>query len=146
MEEKQITIAVAIIRNAEGELLMARRHAPDLPNAHDKWEFIGGGVEFGEDPKETIIREVMEESGLEVNVTKLFPKVFSEILQVPGKINLHVIILTYECKVVGGSLKIGLDAQEEIAELRYLPIEKIKLLDAFKNVHKTIEMLASPND
>jgi 8-oxo-dGTP pyrophosphatase MutT (NUDIX family) len=51
MGKNQITIVVAIIRNENGDVLLARRNEPGLKDAHDKWEFVGGGIEFGENPK-----------------------------------------------------------------------------------------------
>jgi mutator protein MutT len=135
MEQKQITIVVAIIRNEQGDILLARRNEPDLKDAHNKWEFVGGGIEFGESPEEAIKREVLEEAGVEVEIVKLLPKVFSEMLNQETQ----VIILSYECKILSGELKAGLD--QEIAELKFVPLNEVKNYNAFKNIQKTIELL-----
>jgi GrpB-like predicted nucleotidyltransferase (UPF0157 family) len=54
-------IAVAIIQDSEGRLVMQLRD--DLPyiTSHNMWGFFGGQVELGEDPFAAIMREINEE-------------------------------------------------------------------------------------
>ncbi len=61
----------AIIFNKEGKFLVIHRTktAPSNPN---KWDFPGGDLDFGEDATDGIIREIKEESGLEVRELKPF--------------------------------------------------------------------------
>ncbi len=145
MKTEQLTIAVALIKNSKNEILMARRHAPNTPQIHDIWEFIGGGIEFAEDPEIAVMREVKEESGLDVKVLSLLPKVFSEELKVEDKVHLHVLVLTYICEVVGGEMKIGVDAEEEIAELKYMSLSEVIKLRSFNNISKTVEWIEANN-
>lgn len=42
-----------------------------------KWTLVGGGVEFAEDPKDTVIREIEEEAGIKVTVEPLLLGVLS---------------------------------------------------------------------
>jgi ADP-ribose pyrophosphatase YjhB (NUDIX family) len=55
---------VAVVRDAEGRILLARhtyrRHAP--------WALPGGWLRRGEDPAEAVAREILEETGLRVEV------------------------------------------------------------------------------
>jgi ADP-ribose pyrophosphatase len=55
----------AIIFNREGKILVLRRSGTALSNP-GKWDFPGGDLEFGEDAIGGIIREIREETGLEV--------------------------------------------------------------------------------
>ncbi len=135
MEQTQITIVVAVIRNEDGDVLLARRNEPELKHAHDKWEFVGGGIEFGENPEEALKREVKEEAGVEVEIVKLLPKIFSEMLNE----EIQVVIMSYECKIVSGNLTPGLD--QEIAELKFVPLNEVKNYNAFKNIQKTVDLL-----
>ncbi len=57
--------ACGCIENEQGEILLQQR------NDSGKWGFLGGIMELGESAEETVIREVWEESGLQVRVTKL---------------------------------------------------------------------------
>ena len=53
----------AIIVNREGKVFLAKR-GRDARNESGKWEFPGGGVEFGERLEDALVREVREEYGL----------------------------------------------------------------------------------
>jgi mutator protein MutT len=57
--------ACALIVDAEGRILLARR-AAEIENG--KWDLPGGYLEEGEDPVEAMVREVREETGLEIEV------------------------------------------------------------------------------
>jgi 8-oxo-dGTP diphosphatase len=54
--------ASAVIRDSEGRILLARRAAD--PGA-GLWDLLGGFMDEGEDPLETLRRELREETGLE---------------------------------------------------------------------------------
>ncbi len=138
MEQKQIFIVAAVIRNEKGEILLAKRHQPNHPEADGKWEFVGGGIEFGEEPEQALIREVKEESGLNVKVIRLLPKIFTDRQQGSNGEDFQIIILTYECKVVGGELSLK---DEEIAELKFVKFEDVKNYNAFNNIHQTVNFL-----
>src|SRR6266404_3348186 len=131
-EQKQITIVVGLILDNKGQLLLARRHQPQNPEIHGKWELPGGGIDFGEEATESLKREIKEETGLKVEPVKLLPKIISKVENFKGGNKLHVIILTYICKIVGGKLELGLD--DEIAELKFVPPNEVKKYQAFSNV------------
>jgi 8-oxo-dGTP diphosphatase len=54
--------AFAVIFDAQGRVLLCHRRDMDV------WNLPGGGVESGELPTETVVRETREETGLEVAV------------------------------------------------------------------------------
>lgn len=69
----------AFVFNDKGEVLIMKRTetAPTKPN---KWDLPGGSLDFGENPYESIEREINEEAGLEVENIEPFD-VWSEIDQ-----------------------------------------------------------------
>lgn len=58
-----IHVAVGVIRDDSGDILVARR--PDDVHQGGLWEFPGGKVEPGERVREALARELMEELGIE---------------------------------------------------------------------------------
>jgi 8-oxo-dGTP diphosphatase len=61
----------AVILNKKGEFLVIHRTtiAPSNPN---KWDLPGGDLDFGEDAIDGLIREIKEETGLEIKDVKPF--------------------------------------------------------------------------
>lgn len=84
--------AFAIIFNDEGSVLLCHRR--DM----DAWNLPGGGLEIGELPDECVVREVREETGLEVSVERL--------VGVYGKPGRNELVFAFTCKITGGGLKI----------------------------------------
>lgn len=50
-----------------GEEILLSRLAPYL-TSDEQWTLPGGGIDFGEDPRDAVVREVYEETGLRVQV------------------------------------------------------------------------------
>lgn len=68
MENNHNKIGVAqkaIILNKDGKLLALRR-TETAPSGPLRWDLPGGNLDFGEDPTKGIIREVKEETGLDI--------------------------------------------------------------------------------
>lgn len=140
MEFKQITAVCALIVNENGMILIAQRHEPERPEMHGKWELVGGGIEFGEHPETTIIREVREEIGVNIKVLKLFPKIFIATAKSTSGENYHVTMITYECKITSGQPK---PSDPEISNVRYVPPSEIKNMNAFDNLKEIASLLES---
>ena len=94
----------AIIFDDAGRVLLGHRRDMDL------WNLPGGGVAPGEMPHEAILREVQEETGLAVRVTKL--------VGVYGKEDKDELIFLFRCVVTGGQLQ---SITSETDDNRYFP-------------------------
>lgn len=132
-----VAAASAIVANEDGEVLLHRRTDNNL------WALPGGGMEFGESVTETIIREVQEETGLEVRPTHVVA-VYSDPKHVfaysDGEVRQEFSVCI-ECKVVGGSLRISDESQEirfvtrhEVVDLDMHPRIRARVLDYYAGV------------
>ena len=99
MEKKVKIVILGAIKNDCGELLISQRNDPKVPEAHLKWDLIGGANEFGEDPQETIHREALEETGFAVKVEGLLPEVVSHVWHHDDYL-LQVVVFCYRCRAI----------------------------------------------
>lgn len=70
---KRVHVAAAVIRQADGKVLIARRGASQ--HQGNLWEFPGGKVETGESPQAALGRELAEELGIRVTAARPLIKV-----------------------------------------------------------------------
>ena len=100
-----IMLAVgAVIRDADGRLLLVR-HKPERGGFwQGKWICPGGKLEPGETLAEGALREVREETHLEVRLERALPS-FDTIFREAGEMLLHVVYVDFLADVVGGDLK-----------------------------------------
>jgi 8-oxo-dGTP diphosphatase len=131
----QIVVTAAFIEE-DSRILMAKR----LPKGPEggKWEFPGGKIEPGEDPRRCMQRELQEELGIEVEV--------GAVLDVVSTIKglRHIIIIYFECRIGGGELT-AIECQDfrwvlpaEIDELDK-PESDTKFWSAWKRVKRLAE-------
>lgn len=65
---KTLRVAAYAVVVRDGQILLAR--SPDGRGGHE-WVLPGGGMEHGEDPYDTVRRELLEETGYRIDVTGL---------------------------------------------------------------------------
>jgi len=70
----------------------------------DGYDFPGGGVDKGERLEAAVIREVKEETGLDVTVGDLLLVADDFFVHPRSGKPLHSVLLFYRCEVIGGSL------------------------------------------
>ncbi len=99
----------------DGRLLLARWVAGD---GSKRWTLPGGGMEHGEDPYDTVIREAEEETGYAVRPANLLG-VDSIRRRYPRKLgtfaDFHGLRLVYEGEITGGSLRNETDGSTDMA-------------------------------
>lgn len=89
-EHRLIVAVKGIIRDGNRVLLI--RRAPDDLVEPGTWEFVGGKIDFPEQPEAALIREIREEAGLEVSVGRLLYATTFVVQETR-----HVLILSYLC-------------------------------------------------
>ncbi|RNL61652.1 8-oxo-dGTP diphosphatase MutT [Zhongshania marina] len=68
---KRVHVAVGVIFNSQGQILIARRH--DDAHQGGLWEFPGGKVESDESVCDALARELYEELGINIQTSSCKP-------------------------------------------------------------------------
>lgn len=98
---KPYSLAVkAVILDADGRSLLIRR-SPANNHFVGAWEWPGGKCDPGEPFEQAVLREVMEETSLRVEITGLAGATHFEMPKV------HVVLLCMDARLVGGELKLS---------------------------------------
>ena len=118
----------------DGRLLLARGRAFD---GTPEWTLPGGGMEHGEDPCDTVVREVEEETGYRIEVTGLLgvDSVRHRFRRGFGRsVDHHGVRLVYEGRVAGGELRNEVAGSTDLAawqDLAAVPgLRRVGLVDA----------------
>ncbi|WP_433529324.1 NUDIX hydrolase [Micromonospora sp. CA-263727] len=101
----------AVVRNDAGELLLGQR-ADD-----GRWSVVSGFVEPGEQPATAVVREVQEETGLDVEPLRLSSAI-SHPHTYPNGDHCEYLNLGFRCRFLGGELRVN---DDESLDVRWFP-------------------------
>ena len=122
----QTVIGIVLNRDKSEVLTVKRRDVPI-------WVWPGGGLEEGETPEEGVIREIKEETGLDVKVTR-------KIAELTPVNRLTKLVHLFECQAVGGEIQTG----EETLDIGFHPIKDLP--EPFFHIHAGWLPMLSAND
>jgi len=106
-----LAVSAAIFR--DGRVLIVRRARPP---ANGLYTLPGGGVELGETLEEAVVREVREETALEIEPVALAGYRQAISRDAAGEVERHFVILPFAARWVGGEVALS----EELAEAHWL--------------------------
>ena len=89
-------------------LLVKRAHEPSAGT----WSLPGGAIEVGETARVALVRELLEETGLEVDVGPLVDVVDRIVREPDGRVEYHFVVIYYVCVPRGGTLAAGSDVSD----------------------------------
>ena len=92
MTIKLVLVAACALVDADGRVLIAQR--PEGKSMAGLWEFPGGKVEAGEQPEQSLIRELREELGIAVKPECLAPLTFAS----HSYPDFHLLMPLYVCR------------------------------------------------
>ena len=124
--------AAGVVLNRANEVLLVRRAIEPFRGF---WALPAGYQEIDEQPQETVVREVREESGLEVEVNGLLDLLFvSDDPRRPAN------VAVFLCREIGGTLRPG----EEESEARWFSLRALPERIGFDNYSRILgRLLAS---
>ena len=104
----------------DGKILLVKQHVSDRRN----WSLPGGRLEYGETIEHCLMREMKEETGLDIRL--------KELLYVCDRfrhLKSHVVHMTFLVERVGGEMRNGAELRkkgEPIHEIAAVPVEKLQ--------------------
>lgn len=108
--ERPIVGVGAVIVKSGKVLLVKRRYEP----LAGRWSIPGGTLELGEALETGVAREMLEETGLEIEVGPVI-EVFDRIIfDADKRVRYHFVLVDYLCWPIGGGLQAGSDVAEAV--------------------------------
>jgi ADP-ribose pyrophosphatase YjhB (NUDIX family) len=134
-----LAVSAAIIR--DGRILIVRRARPP---AHGIFTLPGGGVELGETLEEAVVREVREETALDVEPVAVAGYREAIARDATGRIERHFVILPFAARWVAGDVSLN----EELAEAHWLEPSALSNLQTTEGLAQIVtaayELMAAP--
>ncbi|HEX3333494.1 MAG TPA: NUDIX domain-containing protein [Acidimicrobiales bacterium] len=134
--ERQRIAAYGVVRDERGRLLLARA-APFL-TLRGRWFLPGGGVDHGENPPDSLRREIEEESGLVVKVGALLD-VLSDVRTIPDGTSLHTVRVVYEVDSWEGTLRPEVDGTTDA--VGWFTLDEVRTMPLARYVELVVERL-----
>ncbi len=129
-EAPLVAVAAAVLD--DDRLLLVRRAGEP---GRGKWSIPGGVVRLGERLREAVVREVLEETGLLVEVLDLLDVVEVIKRDEEGRVKFHYVIVDYVARPLSGQLRAASDA----LEARWVKLDKALSLDITNALRRLLE-------
>jgi ADP-ribose pyrophosphatase YjhB (NUDIX family) len=121
-------VGIGAIIVCDGRMLLEKRKNDP---GKGRWSVPGGVVELGENVAQTVIREVKEETGLDVAEPEHIDVVDQITRDENGRIKYHFVIIDYLVNLKGGTLKAASDA-DALQWVSLDDVEKYDLTGTFR--------------
>lgn len=115
MENKRPKVGSAVLVVKDGKILLGERNKK---NAKGYWVLPGGGVRWGETIMEAAVREIKEETNLDIELVKFI--CYKEIMNLPE--NYHTITFYHLARPKDTEIKVS----DDLSKAGFFPIEEIK--------------------
>jgi 8-oxo-dGTP diphosphatase len=114
-------VAVGAVILDGGRVLLVQRGQEPLKG---EWSLPGGAVEIGETLEAAVVREVREETSLDVVVGPVVEVLDSIRRDAAGRAEYHYVIIDYRCHVRDGTSAAAAHGTDA-ADVRWVPIEEL---------------------
>ncbi len=124
-------IGVGGVVVSHGRALLVRRATEPLKG---EWSVPGGVLELGEKLRDGVRREVLEETGLEVEplqVLEVFDSIFND---EQGRTQYHYVLIDYLCSVISGEACAGSD----VSEVRWVTEDELAALGLRESIERVV--------
>jgi 8-oxo-dGTP diphosphatase len=133
-QQKIIVAALGLpVSTDRKKVLLTKRHAPNFPKWHNKWQIAGGGVDFGETMETAVVREMYEELHVKATITHPYPVVKNSVWyadESDEQMDTHVILIAYIVDIGEQVPDLTLDPDWETSEWGWFTLEEVKKLES----------------
>ena len=138
---QRIQVVVITVISHNNKYLLTKRvdEDPEDSEVHGLWQMPGGGLEFGESPEQTAVREAKEELGIDIAVIRMIPRILTRTHK-----SWHGLLVSFECSMRDPVQEIMLN--EEASEYRWFTLEEIQQLEVTpftKNIQEILDVYAA---
>ena len=133
----RIGASALIFDEAREKILMTQRED------NSRWCLPGGGMDAGESAAETCVREVLEETGLEVRVTRLVGVYTTPdmLISYPDGNKIQPVTFSFEAEITGGELGLS----NETLDFGWYTVAEIEAMDTLEHhiirIHDSVKNL-----
>jgi 8-oxo-dGTP diphosphatase len=124
-------IGVGAVIVSQGRALLVRRNTEPLKG---EWSVPGGVLELGENLHDGVRREILEETGLQVEpqqVLEVFDSIFND---GDGRTQYHYVLIDYLCRVVDGDARAGSD----VSQVRWVTEEELAGMGIRESIEQVV--------
>ncbi|HWS38126.1 MAG TPA: NUDIX domain-containing protein [Actinoplanes sp.] len=111
----------AVIFNDRDELLLHQR------SDTGRWTLVAGMMDPGEQPADTLVREVEEETSIQVEIQRLAGVALHEVTYPNGDL-CHMVNSWFRCRATTGEARVN---DSESLDVRWFPLDALPELDSY---------------
>lgn len=130
---KYTVVATHGLIEKDGKFLVLHRAKTDI-YMPGFWDIPGGTIEFGEDIKKALTREIKEETGLKVKIGKIVSAYGYQ----SGE-DRHQFQLVYECEYISGKIKLDVDSHDEYCWVTIEEMKNLKKIAFLKELYMELK-------
>jgi 8-oxo-dGTP diphosphatase len=134
--QRTFRIRAAALIWRDVEVLLVRHEK----GGHSYWLVPGGGVDPGETMADAAGRELLEETGYDVEVGRLV--LLCEAID-PNPGGRHIVNAVYAAKVRGGTLSVGVD--KALRDAKWLPVDTLATLEMYPPTGSELRAIIEEN-
>jgi ADP-ribose pyrophosphatase YjhB (NUDIX family) len=128
MESRKPRVGSAVLVVKDGKILLGERNKK---NANGYWVLPGGGVKWGETIMEAAVREIKEETNLDIKIVKFI--CHKEVMNLPG--NYHTVVFFH----LAEPKHMNIIPSDDLSNAGFFSVDEIKKMKTTETVEHVLK-------